>query len=117
ETVGGYAGVADKYRKIIEEELQKEDKFIIDLSYKGSELTIKITPLYPSSEGYDLYIVTYKDVEYKTKIYPNVAQDYVKKKIVLDEEKIVKINIDIEKGVVVFIQNRSIVDFENLELV
>ena len=58
----------------------------------------------------------YKDMEYKTKIYPNVAQKYVKKKIVLDEEKVVKINIDIEKGVVVFIQNRSIVDFENLEL-
>jgi len=117
ETVGGYKGVEDKYRGVIEEELQKEDKIIIDLDYRDNELTIRITPLYPSLEEYDLYIITYKDIEYKTKIYPNVAQDYIKKKIILDSEKVVKVSITIEEGVVVFIQNKTILDFEVLEMV
>ena len=117
ETVGGYKGVEDKYRGVIEEELQKEDKIIIDLDYRDNELTIRITPLYPSLEEYDLYVITYKDIEYKTKIYPNVAQDYIKKKIILDSEKVVKVSITIEEGVVVFIQNTTILDFEVLEMV
>jgi len=117
ETVGGYEAVADKYRAAIEEELQKEDKFIINLDYRDNELTIKITPLYPSLEEYNLYIITYKDMEYKTKIYPNVAQDYLKKKIILDDEEVVKVSITIEEGVVVFIQNKTILDFEFLEVI
>jgi len=117
ETVGGYEGVAGNYREAIEEELQKEDKIIIDLDYRDNELTIRITPLYPSLEEYDLYIITYKDMEYKTKIYPNVAQEYVKKKIVLDDEEVVKVSITIEEGVVVFIQNKIILDFEVLEVI
>ena len=117
EVTGGYKGVEDKYRGAIEEELQRDDEAIIDLDYRDGELTVHITPLKPSSEKYDLYIITYKDIQFKTKVYPNVAQDYIKKSITLNGEKSIKVSIKIEEGVVVFIQDREILDFETLELI
>ncbi len=117
KVIGGYTGVAAKYREKIDEELQKDDNAIIDLNYENNELTIKITPLQPSSEKYTLYIVTYKDMEHKTQQYPNVAQDHITREITLESEKILKERIDIEEGVVVFIQDEVVIDFEVLELV
>ncbi|MEA1994207.1 MAG: NEW3 domain-containing protein [Euryarchaeota archaeon] len=116
ETVGGYEGVAEKYRDSIEEELEEEDMTLMDLSYEDNELTIKITPLHPIMAEYDLYIISYKDISFKGAIYPNVAQDSVKKKISMGDESVITVSINIEEGVVVFIQDRSIIDFEVLEL-
>jgi thiol-disulfide isomerase/thioredoxin/uncharacterized cupredoxin-like copper-binding protein len=116
EVIGGYEGVADAYRSVVDEELQKDDTILMDLTYANGELKIRITPLLPLPGEYDLFIVTYKDVTFKTMLYPNVAQEYVERSIDLEEETVLTVPIAIEEGAVVFIQKTDIVDFEIVEL-